>query len=147
LGSVRYNNASANLLIIGNMYSPWRLHYKGVDVLLSAFVRLKSKYAQSTLTIAGEFDQSLKDLIERTIPTEYKDSIHLPGKVSDIEKLFANAVAYVHPSRGDALPNSVTEAMYAGIPTIVSRWTGGKDIIEQIDKRFVCDIDSNSVTT
>ncbi len=145
LGRVRYNPASKNLLIIGNMYSGWRLHYKGVDLLLSAFERLKNTHSELTLTIAGEFDQSLTDLISKIVPADYRADVLLPGKVADIAPLFEDAVAYVHPSRGDALPNSLTEAMYAGVPAIASKWTGGKDILELIDRKLVCDLDPESL--
>ena len=34
--------------------------------------------------------------------------------------------------------------MHAGLPTVVSKWTGTKEIVDRVDKKFVIDPDKDS---
>ncbi|MGC9031750.1 MAG: hypothetical protein ACP5H7_03250, partial [Minisyncoccia bacterium] len=38
-------------------------------------------------------------------------------------------------------PLSSVEAMLGGLPTIVSEWTGTREIVEQIDRKYIIKLD------
>jgi glycosyltransferase involved in cell wall biosynthesis len=145
LRSVSYDPRSNTILFVGNLYSDWRLHYKGIDLLLEAFAKLKELYSSLRLIILGDHDASLLTMIEAKNPTVYRSGVEITGYTQDLSTQFSKACLYVHPSRGDALPNSLTEALYAGVPAVVTEWTGGCHLVEQIDRSLVCAMDSNSV--
>ena len=135
LAAVVPDLTSFNILFIGNgsRYS------KGVDILLEAFAAVKEQWPGSQLNIVGNLDS--KEPVgkyERMRGVNflgYLDGVNLTAAMS-------GSSLYVHCGRGDAFALSVIEAMQAGLPAIVSRWTGSKEVVEKIDKRFVVDLDS-----
>ncbi len=145
LKKVEYQPTSQKLLFIGNIYSNWRIHYKGLDVVIDAFSMLIEKRPELHLIIVGMYDQSLQDLIAKKIPTERRNQIELKGKVNDVSNLFQDCSLYVHCSRGDALPNSLIEALYAGVPAVVSDLTGNHELINQIDPKLVSSVDAHQL--
>ena len=79
------------------------------------------------------------------MPSEDKQAITFTGNVSDITSYFSNSSLYIHISRGDAFPTSTIEAMHAGMPIIMSEYTGTKEIIEKVDKSLILPLDSEIV--
>lgn len=56
--------------------------------------------------------------------------VFLPGYIYDVNKLLAEADAYVFPSLREGLPVAVMEAMAAGLPIVASKIRGVTDLIE-----------------
>lgn len=71
----------------------WQLHYVGTGPLLESMKALASR-----LGIANE--------------------VIFPGKVHSIDKYYARASIYVLPSLMEGFPNSLCEAMAAGLPCV-----------------------------
>lgn len=51
----------------------------------------------------------------------------------------------LHCSRGDAFPTSTIEAMAAGVPVLVSDWTGTRQLVRQIDEAFIVELDKAKI--
>lgn len=141
-----FNPRNINILFVGNLYSPWRLHYKGFDLLLQSFSKIIDEYPHLNLMIAGEYEESIENYISQYLDIESRQNIKLLGKVNDVSKLFEETLLYVHCSRGDALPNSLIEAMYAGIPSITSQLTGNREIVQGIDSKLVTTLEVDSIS-
>ena len=105
--------------------------YKGQDLLIKGFA--KTRFAASEdvkLVIAGTGDyvRSLSKLIERM---KLKDKVLLLDTPSDeeISLLYQNCTAFVLLSRFEAQPITVTDALAARKPTIVSLTPGLEDYV------------------
>lgn len=145
LRQVKYSPSHENLLFIGNLYSDWRIHYKGIDLLIEAFTILKKSKPKLTLTLIGNYDESLNELIHKIVPKNQRADVRVMGETNDLVAHLENAMLYIHPSRGDALPNSLLEALFSGIPVITSNLTGNFEIVSKIDSKLVCDINVASI--
>jgi len=53
---------------------------------------------------------------------------------------------YLHLGRGDAFPNVVLEVMAAGLPAIVSEWTGAAEVVEQVWPEGVVPLSAEKAT-
>ncbi len=105
-----------------------RIHeIKGLDLLVSAFARVIPKIPDSRLVIIGPDDGYLSTLMSIILNSAElaKKTLVLPP-LQDMEKLEAlvDADVYVLPSKYDAFPMSVLEAIACGAPTIVTEGCG-----------------------
>jgi len=101
---------------------------KGVLQLLDAFANIATQYPQATLTYFG--DGPLRDeLRRRATAAGLGDRVRLAGYITDRSVVFEAIDLYVHPSLREALPNSVLEAMAAGVPCIATDVGGTRDVI------------------
>lgn len=97
------------------------------DVLIKAFARLDP--AGLRLKIVG--DGPCRPALERLAHAESADTrIEFLGHREDVADLLASADLFVLPSRSEAFPNAVLEAMAAGVPVIASAVGGVVDLIE-----------------
>ena len=98
--------------------------YKGIFIVLEAYVQIKKKCPGSSLTIAGD-GSKMKLAREFVVSNSLKDVSFL-GNISGnrLINAFSNASVYVLPSYSEGMPTSVLEAMAFGIP-IISRPVGG----------------------
>jgi len=137
---------SGNILFIGNGPGEWRAWYKGLDILLAAFVRINKKFTNSRLFIAGEWEPVFREVAMKGIPQEIRERIVWAGRTADLRMLMSDAEVYVHPARGEAYGISVLEAMKAGLPVIVSEWTGASEVVRQVSPDLICVNTVESVT-
>ena len=131
---------SRNIIFVGNI----RLRFgnfdlKGVDLLVKAFKEAKKKIRNLKLFIVGGNNES--------IVSQYSiaEDIIFTGSVKSIADYLKKAALYVHLGKGDAMPISVTEALTAGLPVIVSEYTGSKEFVNKINPKFVLPLDYNKV--
>ncbi len=110
------------------------LHYKGLDVLLEAWnhlLRIKS-HEDIRLLIIGTGDDA--DRFSQLISAKQLKGIHWINQwVHDrnlIRRYLSSADVYVFPSRGDACPNAVIEAMACGLPVVASEVNGIPDLLD-----------------
>ncbi len=151
----RYSNKlpnlnSKNIVFVGRP----DIYYKGIDILITSFLKIKRIYPDSKLILVGNFyketilEYEQKAAIKMPVCTVKKildainnkrNDIIILNNLSDINllKTFKMASIYLHLGRGDAFPLSVEEAMLAGLPAIVSDQTGSKELVEAIGKNFV----------
>jgi starch synthase len=110
------------------------LSYKGLDVLLKGWGLLTRTHSEQDLrllimgtgTDAEEFGRLLSE-------NQIRGVRWLNKWINDrnlIRCYLSSADVYVFPSRGDACPNSVIEAMACGLPIVASDVNGIADIIE-----------------
>jgi glycosyltransferase involved in cell wall biosynthesis len=97
---------------------------KGIYTALEAYIILKQKYPELSMTIAGnglELDNIKSEIEKKAI----KD-ITVKGHVvkNEIAACFKSASLYILPSHTEGMPTSVLEAMSFGLP-IISRPVGG----------------------
>lgn len=128
------NLASHKILLIGK-YDPY---YKGVDILVAAFKKVRSKWPDAELNIVGKMDGAEKYV-------NGAEGVNVLGHVKDLTKMIKGSALYVHMGRGDAFAISTQEAMLGGLPTIVSDWTGTKEIVGKVAGNMVVPLDKNKV--
>jgi len=124
LMSSSYSAKNRSILHIGG----GGLKYKGIDLTLRAAKRLR----QYDFVILG-YDYS-------SISGEISSNINLAGRVKDILPFLEKSALVIHPGRGDAFPVSTLEAMSAGVPVMLSKYTGTSCIMEEINPLFVREI-------
>ncbi len=99
---------------------------KGHDTLFDALVRLP---ARVHLLIVGEGE--LRPLLERAVAElGIGGRIHFLGRRNDVAAILRCADIMVHPSRMDATPYVIVEALAAGLPVVASNVYGIPELIE-----------------
>lgn len=128
---------SKNVLIIGN--AMLKRGIKGLDILVEAMKIVRRTNTDAKLFIVGKDNEKAKETYSKL---DFVEFLGFQEKLSDPMK---KCSLYAHIGRGDACPISTEEAMHAGLPTLVSVWTGTKDFVEKTEKRFVVNLDKESV--
>lgn len=97
------------------------IYQKGLDTLISAFGLVAEKFKDLRLVLAGFASSSIDDLI-KLIPPGLKNRVSYAGFVSGEEKLrlLSKAKVFILPSRIEAHPVSVLEALACGKAVLVS---------------------------
>ena len=112
---------------------------KDHSTLIQAFSKIVDQYPEVTLTIYGEGPE--RERLEHLIAHLNLDGkVKLPGVVDEMHKILREADLFIFPSRFEALPNALCEAMAVGLPVIASNCSGNIDIIrDKVDGRlFLC---------
>lgn len=79
--------------------------------------------AGAHLLIAGR-DRKAKALAERVARLGLTDRVRLLGGLDDVRPVFAAADLFALPSLYDPMPNAALEAIAAGLPAVVTPYTG-----------------------
>jgi glycosyltransferase involved in cell wall biosynthesis len=103
---------------VGNLYP-----VKGHDVLLAALAELPRELPWR-VAIAGRPEDNEPVLRAAIARHGWQDRVHLLGSRSDVPDVLAAADVFCHPSRAEALPLAVLEAMFAGRAIVASRVGG-----------------------
>ncbi len=122
---------------IRQFISVGRIHWqKNQKLLIQAFslMLLRTEDPYATLTIYGRVqpeDERPKQELEALIQELHlEERVFLPGRVSDIERRYEEADAFVFGSDYEGCPNALMEAMAAGLPCISTDCpTGPSDLI------------------
>jgi glycosyltransferase involved in cell wall biosynthesis len=102
---------------------------KGHDVLMDAAVPVLRRFPDAQFEIVGGGPE-LETLLARADARRMTHAFTFLGHRDDVPARLADADIFVLPSRSEAFPNAVLEAMAAGLP-IVASGVGG--ILELID--------------
>jgi glycosyltransferase involved in cell wall biosynthesis len=105
--------------------------YKGVDLLLNAFKKVKERFKEAKLFMLGE-----GPLREWILKQRIKD-VYTPGYTSKPEEYFRKSCIYVHSARYEAFGIAVIEAMCSGLIPIVTIKSGVKEIVEKVSKDLI----------
>ena len=129
---------SRNILFIGKGDDYF---YKGLDVLTKSFKLVQAQMPDTKLIVIGNWSHSIQKKIGgKNIEFTGFIDFNKTGK-----SYFRNAALYLHFGRGDTFAVVVTEAMIAGLPSMVSEWTGSKDVVEKINPDFVLPLDEKRI--
>jgi glycosyltransferase involved in cell wall biosynthesis len=102
---------------------------KAHEVLLAAAARLAPVHPRLTFQIAGDGPR-LGELRALASRLGIAERVRFLGHREDVPALLAAADAFVLPSRSEAFPNGVIEAMAAGLPVVASAVGGLLDLVE-----------------
>ena len=112
-------------------------HRKNQKMLIDAFARAAAQMPKAKLILAGMgvlLDEC--KLQVRQLHLEHK--ILFPGYVADMPTLYRMSDACVSASKIEGLPFNVMEAMYCGLPCVVSDIKGHKDLIANGQSGYLC---------
>jgi glycosyltransferase involved in cell wall biosynthesis len=102
---------------------------KAHEVLLAAAAELRPRHPHLRFVIVGDGPRAV-ELRELAGKLGVDAEVKFLGHREDVPALLAAADAFVLPSRSEAFPNGVLEAMAAGLPVVASRVGGLVDLIE-----------------
>ncbi len=118
---------------------------KSPERLIKSFIALADKKGWQ-LHMAGD-GPLLNKIKELVCVLNYEEEIIFHGKVQEIDHLYARAGIYVLPSKLEGFPNSLCEAMAAGLPCICFDKIPYQEIFTNgIDGIAVRDDDLNELT-
>jgi glycosyltransferase involved in cell wall biosynthesis len=107
-----------------------RLHpSKGMDLLVQAFrqvIAMPGGFPDAQLLLVGDGPQRAALQAMRGADL----NIHITGQRSDIPRALAAMDVFVSPSREDAAPLAVLEAMAAGLPLVATATPGASDMLQ-----------------
>lgn len=147
LRKIRYNAHSKRILIVANGPTAFRMFYKGMDIMCQAFNLFNQKVGNSyELCVLGDWtEKEIKNRMLKGVDNISK--ISFVGRVKNVIPYLKDCCLSIHCTRGDAFPTSTIEVMTAGVPVIVSEWTGTKEIVNQVDKRFISKIEIDDLAS
>lgn len=93
--------------------------YKGFDLLLEAFSRLKESHPEWSLTIYGEGPERARlEALRDELGLEGR--VRLPGRVKNPHGVLPQADLFVLPSRREGYPMVLIEALSCGLPAVAA---------------------------
>jgi glycosyltransferase involved in cell wall biosynthesis len=138
----QYSPNSKRIVFIGNGPSEWRMWYKGLDLMLTAFSKLIQEGYDLYFDIGGNWNAEA--LVKFYDPNICGGRLKFSGTVDPVDFL-NDAFLYLHVARGEAWGISVNEAMASGVVPIVSVWTGSRECVEQVSTDLVVDINAEEI--
>jgi glycosyltransferase involved in cell wall biosynthesis len=140
LRSIIPDIAGNSILFIGTGPGGFRIWYKGLDLLMDAFERALRMRPGLRLEVVGQWEESaVRQLCQRRPAVAACTTFS--GDLRDIGPSLRRASLYVHLGRGEAFGISALEAMTAGIPAIVSEWTGASEAVRRTGDEWVVPLD------
>ena len=101
---------------------------KRIDVLVRAMPQILARYPDATLDLAGE-GRCRGELTALVNELGVADRVRFLGHRDDVPTVLEAADIFVLPSRSEAFPNSVMEAMAAGVPVVASNVGGIPELV------------------
>ncbi len=130
---IKPNLSNHNLLFIGDGPDPY---CKGLDFLIETFKIVKKKVPDARLDVLGRrWD------IKKAWRTE---GVFFHGR-KDIVPYLKKSSLCLHLGRGEGFGLNVVESMLAGVPVIVSEYTGAKEVVEKANKDFVVSMNKGEI--
>nr|BAL55297.1 hypothetical conserved protein [uncultured Bacteroidetes bacterium] len=129
-----------SVVFIGHGEEGWRTYYKGLDLFMEVLSKVKAKLPSVEGLVVGRWTQREQERLK----AQYPDApVRFVGAVRQLETVLEGAGLYFHPGRGEAWGISVLEAMAAGVPAIVSEWTGAKEAVQKAWPQGVVPLDTD----
>lgn len=101
---------------------------KRIDVLIAAAPKVLARYPDVELLIAGE-GRCRDALVQQARALGIADRVTFLGHREDVADVLARADIFALPSRSEAFPNSIMEAMAAGLPVVASNVGGIPELV------------------
>jgi glycosyltransferase involved in cell wall biosynthesis len=115
------------------------IHWKGADLLPGIINKVCAELNDVEFFIIGSGKLNEVKNVDGVKALGYVPHRKLP-------KLLSECSVYVHPARFDCLPLSVIEAMAAGLIPVVTKMTGSKDLVKQVDPSLVVPVDIDAIS-
>jgi glycosyltransferase involved in cell wall biosynthesis len=118
---------------------------KGFDVYIAALGELKSQGVpfEALLGGAGVEEQAL---LSRVCQAGLTDRLELPGWVTEVGPFLAGLDVLVVPARSDAFGLTPLQAAVAGVPLVLSRASGHREMFAEETEALFCDIEDSLCT-
>jgi glycosyltransferase involved in cell wall biosynthesis len=100
---------------------------KAHDVAIAAVARLCADHPKLRLLIAGQ-GASHDEIVRLAAP--HGDRVVVAGMRSDVMRVFDALDVCLHPSRADALPTTLIEAMAASVPVVATDVGGIPELVD-----------------
>jgi glycosyltransferase involved in cell wall biosynthesis len=121
----RRQPGAARILTVANLRAE-----KGHDVLIDAAPHVLRSFPDARFVVAG--DGPLREaLIARARSRGVDGAFTFLGHCENVASLLADADLFVLPSRSEAFPNAVLEAMASGLPVVASGVGGIRELIDR----------------
>ncbi len=101
---------------------------KAQEVLIAAVARLRPSWPDIRLRLVGDGPRE-EELRRFASACDVSDVVEFLGHRDDVPRLLREADVFVLPSRIEAAPNAVLEAMAAGLPVVASEVGGIPEVI------------------
>jgi len=138
---VRYRNEfgiKEDAIVIGCIAFDSKV--KGVDLLLEAIARISSDFPQIHLLIIG-IDARHSTLPAEAVRLGIGERTHWAGLREEGWRLLNAADLYAQPSRSEAMPFAVMEAMELGLPVIATDVGGLPEIVADGETGYLARLD------
>ncbi|MDW8015493.1 MAG: glycosyltransferase [Bacteroidia bacterium] len=135
---------SRRIVFIGSGSEEFRVHYKGLDLLFAAVEKALKEEPQLECVVIGKWTPAIQKNLAFRYPLAYERSQWV-GWVEDFTSLLESCGLGVQCGRGDAFPNALLEMGLAGLPVLVSEWTGGAHIIQSIEPELVASLNPTDI--
>ncbi|HEY2771424.1 MAG TPA: glycosyltransferase family 4 protein [Solirubrobacteraceae bacterium] len=112
-------------LVVGMLSALRRI--KAHDVAIEAVAKLGARYPSLRLLIVG--GGPARDEIEQCA-TRLGDSVAMVGRQNDVMRYFDAFDVCLHPSRAEAFPTTLIEAMAASVPVVATAVGGIPEIVD-----------------
>ena len=104
---------------------------KGINELVSAFVRLNKEYPDTRLLLVGPYEENLDPVQPETKRNiDECEAIAAVGAQKDVRPFYEQSDVLVFPSYREGFPNVVIEAGAMDLPSIVTDINGSREIVE-----------------
>lgn len=100
------------------------IHRKGVDILIEAIKVLNDQTLRFCFVGSGEYEEQIVELAKT-----FNITLHKNIPQSELRQLYCQSKFFVFPSRDEPFGLVATEALYCGVPAIVSTNGGLKEQI------------------
>jgi glycosyltransferase involved in cell wall biosynthesis len=145
LQHVASENARPTVLFLSRIHP-----VKGLDLLLTAFAKVREACPDALLVIAGDGPAELtKSLRDQAHQLGIETDVRWVGFVSGEAKngLLATSSVFVLPSWSENFSYAVVEAMSARMPVVVTRAVGVSDLVDRAGAGFVIEHSVDSLVT
>lgn len=116
---------------------------KNQRLLIEAFNTVQRRCPDCMLLLAGQ-GAIYKELLALTQGLELQKKVRFLGQVKNTAPLYRTADLLVSASRMEGLPFNVMEALYCGLPAVVSCIKGHRDLIRSGENGVLFSIDSDN---
>ena len=109
---------------------------KNQQMLIGAFARAHRQMPNAKLILAGE-GKLLETCRQQVIEAGLQDYVFFTGYLGNIAELYCMSDVCVSAAKTEGLPFNIMEAMYCGMPCIVSNIKGHNDLIRHGESGYL----------
>ena len=137
-----------NIITIAGGPGEARIFYKGLDIMIGGVIKAAKNLPLLKYYILGEWsNDDIKNLSSNYSQDELKNIFFVGNQphINDYLRYMQNSDLSIHLGRGDAFPGATTEAMHAGVPVIISNYTGTKQILKEVSANLIVNLSSDEL--